>query len=130
MSIQARDIYFIENFPPLDGHNEKGRYVVVILPPGKDGRVLVVGITTQPDFAAGREAIPVPNSRTVRACPTGLTKPSWALPDWRVLVHQAAFPPSPINAQPLNALTFNAIARAVKVRAARNDPPAGEIGRD
>ena len=128
MPIRERDIYHIDDFPPLDGKEPKGRYVVVIEPPQNPGElgVIVVGITTKEDFNPERLAISIPSLAEHPACTTGLREPSWALPEWVVMVNDRLFE-FVKNRQPLNLKIYTQIHEAAMNELDRLDAAGEEI---
>ena len=84
--IRQGEIYRLDDCPPLDGHVEKRRPVVVI------GRIdaanpasplLVVAVShTASTPEKDPDMIRLPDLQQSPTVKTGLTKPSWALPRW------------------------------------------------
>jgi mRNA-degrading endonuclease toxin of MazEF toxin-antitoxin module len=93
--IRQGEIYWIENFPPLDGQVAKNRPVLVIGsvdPKNPKAPVLVVGIShtaSTPEKDPDMERLP--DTQQSPSAKTGMTRPSWALPRWVLPVNRERF---------------------------------------
>jgi len=93
--IRQGEIYWLDNCPALDGHAEKRRPIVVIGhidPANRTGPVLVVGIShtaSTPD--RDPDLLRLPDRQQSPTVKTGLSRSSWAIPRWFLLVEPERF---------------------------------------
>ena len=94
--IRQGEIYWLDKCPALDGRQEKRRPVVVIGhvdPFNRNSPVLVVGIShTASTPEKDPDLIRLPDLQQSSTVKTGLTRPSWALPRWFLLVDPQRLP--------------------------------------
>lgn len=86
-AIRQGGVYFVTDVPPLDGDREKDRWVVVVddnesLKAGADPVVVVCCSASVTEAESDRVALP--NKADTPNCKTGLPRPCWAVPRWRV----------------------------------------------
>ncbi|HEY4329822.1 MAG TPA: type II toxin-antitoxin system PemK/MazF family toxin [Phycisphaerae bacterium] len=93
--IRQGEIYWIDNFPALDGQHAKRRPVIVLghvdasdhLSP-----VLVVGIShTASTSERDLDKIQLPDLQQTPTAKTGLDRASWALPRWALIIEVIHF---------------------------------------
>lgn len=116
--IEEGAIFWIDNFPPLDGLISARRPVVVIDCADEDP-VVVVGITTRMDDP---DAIPLPDTVSEPGSSTGLAQRSFAVPRWIVQVGRSHFR-SENHCGRLPSVTLSRLAAAVDAVLAQWPPP-------
>ncbi|HBS30115.1 MAG TPA: hypothetical protein DEB06_11865 [Phycisphaerales bacterium] len=92
--IRQGQVYWIDDFPPLDGDRSKRRPVIVISPPIVLRRpatlVLVVAVSTSPrPTPEDHELIELPHRGRDPTTTSGLNRPSWAVPRWLLPVERS-----------------------------------------
>ena len=87
--IRQGEVYWLSDCPPLEGEFDKDRPVIVLSTPQelKAGHeeILVVACSTTV-FESERDRIRLPTAADTPHCRSGLTRPSWAVPRWYLLV--------------------------------------------
>lgn len=90
-AIRQGGVYWVRDFPPLDGGQRKHRWVVVIDDPeylkgGGDPVSVVACSTTVREDEADR--VKLPSRADTPTCRTGLTQTCWAVPRWHFRLYR------------------------------------------
>lgn len=82
--IRQGDIYWVDDFPPLHGDVAKRRPVVVITPTAdiRAAEQIVVVACTSTVLPSNTEAIELPNTGRMPQAKSGLSRQTWAIPEW------------------------------------------------
>jgi len=88
--IRQGSIYWLCDCEPLDDDNTKDRPVIVVddLKSLKPSELIVVIACSTRKRDSEPDAVQLPDRGTTPQTKSGLTKPCWAIPRWRVLVHR------------------------------------------
>lgn len=110
MPIRQGEVYWLVDCPPWDGHHEKDRPVIVLSPAAAlkqapDPVLVVACSTTVRETETDR--IRVPSKSDTPTCRTGLTRPSWAVPRWYLVVDRDRL------GKPVGAVTGQLLQRIV-----------------
>lgn len=117
--IRQGAIHILEQCPPLHGESQKDRPVVVVAVEASKLEVLIVAVssTVGPSVA---DRIALPDRSSQPQTTSGLSKPSWAVPEWYLYI-----PPSRLGEKIgyVSGGKLREIVKAVQVHIAAGRPP-------
>ena len=117
--IKQGAIYILQPCPPLHGESEKDRPVVVVAVEASNLEVLIVAVssTVSPSIA---DRIALPDRSSQPQTTSGLSKPSWAVPEWYLYI-----PASRLGEKIgyISGVKLREIVKAVQVHIAAGKPP-------
>ena len=93
--IRQGEIYWIDKFPALDGHDAKRRPVLAlghVDPNDLESPVLVVGIShTASSLKIDPDMVKLSDTQQNPSARTGLNRASWAVPRWALAINVDRF---------------------------------------